>query len=469
VTQEQRSTTQGASALEPEHLTDVGNARRLVAAYGHDILYQLPDGPYFTYDGTRFTDDSGEVQLERWAQEVIRGMHADAIYQTEDEAERRARIKHAMASESRRAISAMVALVRSQPGIPVRSEQLDADPWLLNVLNGTIELRHDARLRPHRRDDRITKLVPVNYRPETTCPTWLGFLERVLNGNHEMIGFLQRFLGYSLTGRTDEQVLAIAHGAGANGKSTFLRAATMILGDYGTSMPLDTFMVSKHIDTARPDLARLRGARLVAAVESDSGHRFAEGLVKQLTGNDLVVARRLYREHFEFTPQFKLVIATNHRPMIRGTDHAIWRRIRLVPFTVTIPPEERDRELPDKLMTEREGILTWAVDGCIEWQRHGLGLPEDVRAATESYRQDMDVLGGFLTECCTLAPDLQAPAGVLYEAYVAWAYKAGEKTLSKKMFGLSMAERGFQAAKKGKEQTRMWLGISLAGQETIPF
>jgi putative DNA primase/helicase len=259
------------------HLTDLGNARRIAALHGEDILYQLPDGPYLTWDGMRFADDAGEVELERWAQETIYAMHADAVYQTDDAAERKARIKHAFNSESRRAIAAMVALVRSQPGIAVRPDQLDADPWLLNVLNGTVELREGARLRDHRRADRITKLVPVNYRPEATCPTWLAFLDRVLERNAELIGFLQRFLGYSLTGRTDEQVIAIAHGGGANGKSTFLQAAKTILGDYGQSVPLDTFLVNKHIDTARPDLARLRGARLVAAVESDSGRRFAEG------------------------------------------------------------------------------------------------------------------------------------------------------------------------------------------------
>jgi putative DNA primase/helicase len=466
---ETRAQTPRSTSLEPEHLTDLGNARRLVAAHGQDILYQLPDGPYLTWDGTRFADDAGDVQLERWAQETIYAMHADAIYQTDDEAERRARIRHALASESRRSIAAMVALVRSQPGIPVRPNQLDADPWLLTVLNGTIELHQDARLREHRREDRITKLVPVNHVPEAPCPVWLAFLERVLGRNAELIGFLQRFLGYSLTGRTDEQVIAIAHGGGANGKSTFLHAAKMILGDYGQSVPLDTFLVNKHVDTARPDLARLRGSRLVAAVESDSGRRFAEGLVKMLTGGDTIVARRLYREHFEFTPTFKVVIATNHRPVIRGTDDAIWRRIRLVPFTVTIPPEERDRELPDKLQAEREGILTWAVRGCLDWQRDGLGIPEEVRAATDQYRDDMDLLGGFITEHCIVGPDQRATAAELYERYIAWAHKAGERIASQKAFGLALAERGYQQARCGKYRVRTWLGIGPQSQESIPF
>jgi putative DNA primase/helicase len=454
-------------SVDLEHLTDLGNARRLVAAYGQDILYQLPDGPYLTWDGTRFADDAGEVQLERWAQEKIYAMHADAIYQTDDEAERRARIKHALASESRRAIAAMVALVRSQPGIPVRPDQLDADLWLLNVLNGTVELRQGGQLREHRREDRITKLVPVNYVPEAHCPTWLAFLERVLDGNRDLIGFLQRFLGYSLTGRTDEQVIAIAHGAGANGKSTFLHAAKMILGDYGQSVPLDTFLVNKNIDTARPDLARLRGSRLVAAVESDSGRRFAEGLVKMVTGQDTIVARRLYREHFEFAPTFKIVIATNHRPVIKGTDDAIWRRIRLVPFTVTIPPEERDRELPDKLQAEREGILAWGVRGCLEWQRLGLGIPDDVRAATEQYRDDMDLLGGFVADRCVVDASTYASAGALYEAYIAWAHHAGEKPTSRRTFGMALAERGFESDRTGKGRERGYRGIAL--KETVPF
>jgi putative DNA primase/helicase len=455
--------------VESEHLTDLGNARRLVAMHGEDILYQLPDGPYLTWDGMRFGDDCGEVQLERWAQETIYAMHADAIYQTDDETERRARIKHALNSESRRAIAAMVALVRSQPGIPVRPAELDADPWLLNVVNGTVELRDGARLRPHRRDDRITKLVPVNYVPEAQGPTWRAFLERVLDHNEELIRFLQRFLGYSLTGKTDEQVLALAHGGGANGKTTFLRAASAILGDYGQSVPLDTFLVNKHIDTARPDLARLRGSRLVAAVESDSGRRFAEGLIKTLTGGDTIVARRLYREHFEFTPAFKVVIATNHRPTIRGTDEAIWRRIRLVPFTVTIPPAERDRELPDKLHAEREGILAWAVQGCLEWQRHGLGLPKDVEDATAAYRKDMDTLGDFIAAHCVKDAKHSATAGSLYECYLTWAHEAGEKPMSKKAFGLALGERGYVSKLHGKGREQTWFGIGLAEQEAIPF
>jgi putative DNA primase/helicase len=318
--------------------------------------------------------------------------------------------------------------------------------------------------------------VPVNYVPEAGCPTWLAFLKRVLGGNGELNGFLQRFLGYSLTGRTDEQVIAIAHGAGANGKSTFLSAAKMILGDYGQSVPLDTFLVNKHVDTARPDLARLRGSRLVAAVESDSGRRFAEGLVKTLTGGDTIVARRLYREHFEFTPTFKVVIATNHRPVIKGTDDAIWRRIRLVPFTVTIPPEERDRELPDKLQAEREGILAWAVQGCLEWQRRGLGLPKDVADATAAYKNDMDILGDFIEANCTVDAKHSAPAESLYERYLTWAHKANEKPMTKKAFGQALGERGYTSKQQGKDRERTWSGIGLAvpamqppAQEPVPF
>jgi putative DNA primase/helicase len=400
----------GHEPLEAPHLTDLGNARRLVGLYGHDFRYLAPDGPFLAWDGARFADDSGEIQLMRWAKETICAIYPEAAYSYADDAtQRRALIKHATASESVRALRGMVTLARSEPGVPVRPDQLDADPWLLNVLNGTLDLR-SQELRPHRREDLITKLVPINYEPAAPCPTWGAFLDRVLDGNQRLVGFMRRYIGYGLTGSTREQVtsppvscltrasakrrplsdstaatrraprsrarsgravsvwLAIAHGQGANGKTTLLKAAVSILGDYSQSVPMDTFLASRHTDTARPDLARLRGARLVAAVESESGRRFAEALVKQVTGGDVVVARRLYREHFEFTPTFKLVIVTNHRPTIRGTDHAIWRRVRLVPFAVIIPPEERDPELPDKLLEERAGILAWAVEGCAEWR-----------------------------------------------------------------------------------------------------
>jgi putative DNA primase/helicase len=246
----------------------------------------------------------------------------------------------------------------------------------------------------------------------------------------------------------------------------------MILGDYGQSVPLDTFLVNKHVDTARPDLARLRGSRLVAAVESDSGRRFAEGLVKTLTGGDTIVARRLYREHFEFMPTFKVVIATNHRPVIRGTDEAIWRRIRLVPFTITIPPEERDRELPDKLQAEREGILAWAVQGCLEWQRVGLGVPKDVAEATAAYQRDMDILGDFIGAHCTVDAKQSATAASLYERYLTWAHEANEKAMSKKAFGQALTARGFISKQQGKSREHTWLGIGVAGvpvQEAVPF
>jgi putative DNA primase/helicase len=457
----------GNVSLEPEHLTDLGNARRLVALYGKDFRYLTPDGPFLAWDNARFADDSGEIQLESWAKETVVAMYPEAAYSyADDEAQRRALIKHATQSESARALRAMVTLARSEPGIPVRPEQLDADPWALNVLNGTLDLR-SQELRPHRREDLITKLVPVNYEPTAACPTWCAFLDRVLDGNPKLIGFMRRYIGYALTGSTREQALAMAYGQGANGKTTLLRATISILGDYSQSVPMDTFMASRHADTARPDLARLRGARLVAAVESESGRRFAEALVKQLTGGDVVVARRLYREHFEFMPVFKLIIATNHRPTIRGTDTAIWRRVHLVPFTITIPPEERDPELPDKLLEERAGILAWAVEGCAEWQRIGLDPPEDVRAATDAYRKDMDVLGGFISERCTVGPQASATAGALYESYITWAHKAGEKPASQRAFGLALTERGFVPDRHGKEREREWRGIGLA--EVLPF
>jgi len=462
-----KSPPKGAAPLEPEHLTDLGNSRRLVARYGQDFRYLAPDGPFLAWDGARFSDDSGEIQLMRWAKETIRALYPEAAYNyADDETQRRALIKHATASESIRALRAMVTLAQSEPGVPVRPDQLDADLWLLNVLNGTLDLR-SQELRPHRREDLITKLVPINYEPVAACPTWRAFLDRVLNGNQRLVGFMRRYIGYGLTGSTREQVLAVGYGQGANGKTTLIKAAVSILGDYSQSVPMDTFLASKHTDTARPDLARLRGARLVAAVESESGRRFAEALVKQVTGGDVVVARRLYREHFEFVPQFKLVIVTNHRPVIKGTDHAIWRRVNLVPFTVTIPPEERDPELPEKLLEERAGILAWAVEGCAEWQRIGLNPPEEVRAATASYRQDMDILGGFVADTCVEDASAYASAGALYEAYLAWAHKAGEKVMSQRAFGMALAERGFEPDRAGKGRERGYRGISL--NEVLPF
>ena len=252
----------------------------------------------------------------------------------------------------------------------------------------------------------ITKLAPVNFEPDAACPRWLEFLSRIMDGNEQLIDFLQRAVGYALTGETSEQCLFIFYGSGANGKSTFLQTMSYVLGDYSMSTPTETLLVKRR-GAIPNDVARLKGARFVIACEADAENRLAESLIKQMTGGDTISARFLHQEWFDFEPTHKVFFGTNHKPVIKGTDYAIWRRIRLVPFEITIPEGERDKNLPEKLKAEADGILAWAVQGCLVWQQQGLGVPEEVKAATDSYREEMDILGEFLKDRCRLSLECQ--------------------------------------------------------------
>jgi len=445
--------------LEPEHLTDLGNARRLVRLFGDDVRYVPPLKKWLLWDTTRWQpDETGGIY--RFAKLVVAGIYSEAGYELQD-ARRDALGKHAVRSESVRALQAMVTLAHTEAGVPVVPEQLDVDPWLLNCANGTLELRRGT-LRPPRREDLITKIIPVAYEAEAPCPTWLAFLDRILGGRESLVRFVQRAIGYALTGLTSEQVLFILWGAGANGESTFIVALTRILAAYAATMDASTLLARKGEGmAAQNDLATLAGIRFAAAMESDMGRRMAEALVKQVTGGDHLKVRRLYADPFEIIPAFKIVLSTNHRPIIRGTDAAIWRRLRLIPFTVTIPDSEQDHLLLDKLAAEAPGILAWAVQGCLAWQREGLGNPEEVRAATAAYRQEMDLLGDFLADRCVLEPDAAVAASDLYASYADWTPKTGEKPMSQKALGAHLTERGFDKTRSRPE--RQWRGVRLRG------
>ena len=294
------------------------------------------------------------------------------------------------------------------------------------------------------------------------APTWLAFLDRIMAGDRELIDFLQRAIGYSLTGDTREHCLFILYGTGRNGKSTKLETLRALLGDYAMQTPAETLLVKR--ENAIPnDIARLRGGRFVAASESEDGKWLAESLVKQLSGGDTLSARFMRGEWFDFLPTFKTWLATNHKPVIRGTDVAIWSRIRLVPFDVRIPDAEQDKGLGARLRAELPGILRWAVAGCLAWQRDGLGAPAGVRRATDRYREEMDVLAGFLADRCLVAPTAQASAAGLYKAYTEWCEASGEKPLSQRALGPRLLERGF-AAHKGTGGQRLWRGVGVVAR-----
>jgi putative DNA primase/helicase len=446
-------------ALTIRAFTDSGNAERLADQYGHIIRFCHPWGVWLAWDGQRWKrDEMGTV--ENMSKRVARSIYAE-MTNAETKEERATIYKHAVKSESAAGRAAMIRWARAEDGIPILPEQMDRDPWLLNVMNGTIDLR-TGDLRPHNQADSITKLAPVHYDREAKCPIFLEFLKRVLP-DREVRRFLRYMAGYGLTGATTEQCLAFLYGGGANGKSTFLDVMQDMLGDYAQTAAPD-LLTSRGGDRHPTELADLFGARWVSSIEVDEGKRLAETLVKQMTGGDKMKARFMRTDFFQWTPTHKLFLAANHKPEIRGTDYAIWRRIKMIPFTVTIPEDERDGKLGEKLRAELPGILNWAIDGCLDWQQHGLGVPQVIRDATDEYRQEQDILATFVNEKCIADPQAWVASGVLYAVYAAWCKNGGEEPISNTAFGKRLTERGFFAGQRPSGE-RIRTGIRLLGSD----
>jgi len=337
----------------------------------------------------------------------------------------------------------------------VRVEELDSDIWLLNVLNGVVDLR-TGKLLAHDPCRLITKIAPVVYDPAADCPRFKTFLTEVFPNGKNIISFVQRLIGYSLTGDTREQQLTVAWGNGSNGKGTSLNLIQEMLGDYAQSTPADTLMAKKYDGGIPNDIARLRGARFVLASETQEGRRLNEPLIKQMTGQDRLAARFLRCEYFEFMPEFKLFLLTNDKPVARGDDAALWRRIMLVPFTVKFEGEQCDKTLPDKLRKELPGILKWAVDGCLSWQKNGLAPPAEVIQATQEYRSENDVLEKWIEERCFKSNSAARRTSILFRDFMKWVEETGEKVLTTQMkFSQNLKKKGIEISKDG-------VGLSLA-------
>jgi putative DNA primase/helicase len=375
-------------------LTDLGNAERMVDKLGVSIRY-LNGGGWYTYDGHRYVQDRSQ-RIIVLAGESARGIYAEAAIA--DDADRRKQLAAwAQQSESRTRIDNAVAL--AAPRVTEQIEDYDSNPLLIGLSNGVYDLARDE-FRAGCPEDRITLAMKVDYDPSATCERWERFQLEIHAGDQEMVAFKRRAWGYSLTGDTSEQKLFMCYGEGANGKTTEQNIVLEIHGDYGLKIQPETLMAHARSGTANNDIARMRGARLIATVEVEDGGRLAESLVKQLTGGDRLAARFLYKEHFEFTLSGKIWIATNHRPEISGTDFAIWRRLLLIPYEVVFGGAQLDRQLAEKLMLERPGIFNWMLQGYREWRQRGLDPPASVVGATQGYREDMDRVGNFLRECC---------------------------------------------------------------------
>ncbi|GAN35009.1 MAG: hypothetical protein DYG83_18335 [Candidatus Brocadia sp. AMX2] len=443
-----------SETVQAFNATDLGNARRLVSQHANKIRFCFAWKKWLVWDGKIWRIDN-DGKILRLAKDTIRCLYEEAG-EIADKYERQTLAKWAIASEAENRLRAMISLAQSEPSVPISPDRLDINPFFLNCLNGTIDLR-TGQLKPHDPQDYITKIIPVEYTPDSQCSLWIEFLETIFNWNYDLIQYVQRAVGYSLTGDVTEQCLFLLHGTGSNGKSTLLSCLSMLLGDYAQTADFETFLIRKS-ETVRNDLARMTGKRFISAIEVEGERRLAEVLVKQLTGGDTITARFLFGEYFDFKPTFKIWLAANHKPNIKGTDYAIWRRIKLIPFNVTISEDKKDQKLLEKLKAEMSGMLTWAVQGCLQWQKNGLQTPDDVSRATNNYKAEMDAIGAFLSECCVLIPDAKVPAGKLYETYKRWCEQSGEYILSQRSFGTRLSERGFE---RKQSSGHWWKGIGI--------
>jgi len=438
--------------------TDLGNAERFVHQHKDDIRYCTAAKTWYIWNGQYWEEDITEM-IYSLARVTIRSIPREADSCSEDDFNRSAILKWAARSESRERVRAMVELAQSDRAVAIRPDFFDHDPWLLNCRNGTLNL-HTGLLQSHDRQDYISKQAPVDFDPQAVCPTWERFIGCIFQSHGDLIEYVRRVCGYCLTGITREQDFYFLYGTGANGKSTLIKTMMALLGtEYATQASSGTLW-ARHYEAPGEEVAVLQGARLVVAMETDQGRKLAEGLVKQLTGGDRIRARRLYANSFEFQPTFKVFLAANHKPGISGTDNGIWRRIKMIPFMVSIPEDQQDVDLGEKLLSELPGILNWTLRGCLDWQQQGLKPPRQVTQATTDYRQDSDYMAAFLAECVMIDDGSRTQCKVVYEAYQNWAACAGDRPLNLRRFNDCLKEKGFQT-QAGTGNRKFWLGLAL--------
>jgi putative DNA primase/helicase len=442
-------------------LNQDGDSQRFVFQHGMNVRYCHVKNTWYLWDVNRWTSDDKAKRIQLCL-DTIRSIGREAgLIKDNDLGERME--KYSRQSRKHSHISAVLKFAQTIPSIALMPEDLDTNPWLLNVNNGTIDLK-TGELLPHSRDHLITKLAPVDYHPEIQSVTWLRFLDKIFGGNDDLVKYVQRVVGYSLTGDTREKCLFFFIGETDTGKSTFVEALRHVLGDYAKATDFETFIAGGRRNI-RNDIARLEKTRFVSAVEARRGDKFDEQLVKQVTGRDTFMARFLYKEFFEFSPEFKIFLAANHTPTIRGVDDAIWNRFHVIPFNVRIPKQDQDKQLLQRLKDQDTGILSWAVKGCLDYQKlGGLFPPKEVQEAVRNYRIESDEIYHFIHERCRLGGE--ETSARLYAEYEDWCGENEEEPVSKKKFGMMLAERdGIRRVRKpvGEEgkQARGYVGISL--------
>jgi len=430
--------------LQSPAFSDEALALKFAERHGDDLRYVVEWNQWIEWDGTRWAQDRTLKTFSR-SRDICRSAASECN-------EKATAKKIASAGK----VYATERLARSDQTLAATTDQWDRENFLLNTPNGTVDLT-TGLLNEHRRQDYLTKMTAVG--PQEGCPNWHKFLDRTFDGNIDSQKFIQRVVGYALTGDVSEQAMFCCWGTSANGKSVFTNTVSGVLGDYHRSGSMNSFVATHH-DTHPTDLAGLGGARLVTVVETEEGRRLAESKIKAVTGGDKIAVRFMRGDFFELTPQFKILMSGNHKPGLRNVDEAMRRRLHLVPFTVTIPPGERDNRLTDKLKAEWPGILHWAIQGCLQWQKFGLMPPATVRKATEYYLQSEDALRIWIDECCQVDdPNLFTGGATLYTSWKAWAERSGEFCGTLKSFTQKLEDRRFKRHRK--RDARGLIGIAV--------
>jgi putative DNA primase/helicase len=456
-----RITQQAQASLDAGtfDLTDSGNARRLVKTCGDDIRYSREMG-WLAWNGSQWTrDDAAPWSAARLVSQAI----AAEVQIAPTKKRAQELLAWSYVSQSYTHTRAMVELCRQDTALRLHALQLDTQTTLLNTPGGVVDL-YTGALTPHSRALLMTKITNAPYDPTAACPHWLAFLDKIFNGDQELISFIQRAVGYSLTGAVVERAFFILWGAGANGKTTFIETIAGLLGDYSQKTAVDTFLQKKFGNTTSTEVASLRGARFVHCAEVNVGSRLDESRIKEITGGDQLSARFMRQDPFNFTPECKVWMSTNHKPQISGTDDAIWSRVKLIPFTVQIPEAEQTPRdvMMETFSRESAGILNWAVKGCVEWKKHKLGSASAMSTATQEYREEEDKLGDFLSTCCEVDPakQMKVDAQKLYEAYSTFTATNGEQPWTMHGFGRALSERGI-AKKRATGGATVRVGIRL--------
>ncbi|MBS1854337.1 MAG: hypothetical protein JST11_03145 [Acidobacteria bacterium] len=440
-------------------LTDLGNVDRLIARHGGELRYCAEMHDWLAWDGVRWRLNASGA-AEECAKRTVLAMDDEAAA-SGDRAAREELDRWAHRSSTLNRILAMVRLAQSDPRLRVAQADLDRDPFLLNCPNGVVDLR-TGELQAHDPSYLITRLCPVPYDPAARSERWQNFLAGIFAPHPDLLPFVQRAAGYSLSGDTREECLFLLYGTGRNGKGVFIRTLMEALGDYAVTADFSTFTAQCDRGGPRDDLANMRGRHFVSAQEGREGASLAEGLIKWLTGGDLIRARRLYENSYEFRPTHKIWLVTNHKPVIRGTEPAIWSRIKMVPFDVSFEGRE-DRTLKEAMLRELPGVLAWAVEGCLRWQEDGLLFPETVCQATAEWRGESDRVARFLDERCARGEFLGVRARALYSEYRRWAGEAGEEPMSERSFCQRIAAMGFERKRRGDGSWYCGVGLKSDG------